>query len=95
MRSTIACVTMVFAFLLGATQAPDISGTWVAKRETPFGEIEVVWELKVADGKVTGVQKLPFGDAPIVDGRISRVLNTCLYLGFRADLADRAEAESR
>jgi hypothetical protein len=24
-----------------------------------------------------------------------RVLNTCLYLGFRADLADREEAEIR
>lgn len=25
--------------------------------------------------------------------RVSRVLNTCLYAGFRADLADSAEAE--
>jgi hypothetical protein len=27
--------------------------------------------------------------------RIRRVLNTCLYLGFRAFLADRAEAKIR
>jgi alpha-galactosidase len=66
------------ALLIGATlgwavhaQPKDISGTWVGKRETPFGEMELVWELKVADGKITGTQKLPFGDAPIVDGRIT------------------------
>jgi hypothetical protein len=39
-----------------------------------------------------------YGD-PSVPGptqaSIHRVLNTCLHLGFRADLADRAEVESR
>src|SRR5262249_54519805 len=53
-----------------AAQPKDISGTWIAKRETPMGEMEMVCELKVVNGKITGTQKLPFGDAPFVDGKI-------------------------
>src|ERR1035441_2182543 len=49
----------------------DISGTWVAKMTTPMGELEVTYKLTVKDGKITGTQSLPFGDSPIVDGRVS------------------------
>jgi alpha-galactosidase len=35
-----------------------------------MGEMEIVYELKVVNGKITGAQKMPFGDAPIVDGKI-------------------------
>ncbi len=49
----------------------DISGTWVAKTTTPMGEMEIVYKLKVSDGKITGTQTLPFGDSPIVDGQIT------------------------
>jgi hypothetical protein len=70
-RSMIAWVTMTLAVMLGATQTRDISGTWIARLQTPFGEIEVVWDLKAVDGRITGTQKLPFGDAPIVDGRLT------------------------
>ena len=48
----------------------DISGTWVAKTTTPMGEMEIVYKLKVKDGKITGSQTLPFGDSPIVDGQV-------------------------
>ena len=55
-----------------AVSTKDISGTWVAKSTTPMGEIEIVYELKVdASGKITGMQKLPFGDSPIVDGNVT------------------------
>ena len=47
-------------------QTKDISGTWVAKTQTPMGDLEIVYELKVQNGRITGTQKLPFGDAPIV-----------------------------
>ena len=62
--------------LLAATvalfaQTPDISGTWVAKRTTPMGEMEVVYRLKVDNGKITGSQSMGFGDAPIVDGKVT------------------------
>lgn len=53
--------------LSSAVQSPDISGTWVAR---PNEDFEFVWELKVVDGKITGTQKSPMGDAPIVDGRV-------------------------
>ena len=50
----------------------DISGTWVAKSENPMGEMEFVYELKVSpSGKITGSQKMPFGDSPIIDGKIT------------------------
>jgi alpha-galactosidase len=63
----IACV------LLASAQSKDISGTWVAKMTNPImGEVEIVYELRVdAAGKITGVQKMPFGDSPITDGKIT------------------------
>ena len=53
-------------------QNRDISGTWVAKMNNPMtGETEIVYDLKVdKNGKITGTQKLPFGESPIVDGRV-------------------------
>jgi alpha-galactosidase len=58
---------------LSAVYAADISGTWVAKTENPMmGEVEYIYELKVdASGKITGAQRMPFGDSPIVDGKIN------------------------
>lgn len=53
-----------------AEVGPDISGTWVAKLSNPMGEMEIVYKLKVHDGKITGTQSLPFGDSPIVDGQL-------------------------
>jgi alpha-galactosidase len=49
----------------------DTSGTWVAKRSSPMGEMEIVYKLEVHDGKITGTQVLPFGDSPIIDGQIT------------------------
>src|SRR5262245_23865781 len=63
------CLLSLIA-LIFLPQTKDISGMWVAKRQTPNGEIELVYELKVKDGKITGTQKMPFGDSPIVDGKI-------------------------
>lgn len=37
-----------------------------------MGEVEIVFDLKVdPSGKITGMQKMPFGDSPIVDGKIT------------------------
>ena len=47
------------------TNAPDISGTWIVKRNTPMGDMETVYEFKVHDGKVEGSVSGPFGDMPI------------------------------
>ena len=57
-----------------ASQLPptkDISGTWIAKTETPMGSMEIVYVLKVRDGRITGHQSLPFGDSPIVAGTVN------------------------
>jgi hypothetical protein len=48
-----------------------VSGTWVAQMKSPFGEMELVYNLKIIDGKITGTQELPFGDSPIVDGMVT------------------------
>lgn len=58
--------------LVLSAQTKDVSGTWVAKTANQGGEAEIVYELKVdANGKITGWQKLPFGDSPIVDGKVT------------------------
>ncbi len=55
-----------------AAQTKDISGTWVAKVQSPTGvEREYVYRLPVKDGKITGTQTMPPGDSPIVDGKIT------------------------
>jgi alpha-galactosidase len=52
-------------------QTLDISGTWIATRKSPMGEMEIVYKLKVTNGKITGSQGLPFGDSPIIDGVVN------------------------
>lgn len=37
----------------------------------PMGEMEIVYKLKIDNGKITGTQSLPFGDSPIVDGKVT------------------------
>jgi alpha-galactosidase len=54
-----------------APASADISGTWIAKTTTPMGDLEIVYRLKVVDGKITGSQGLPFGDSPIIDGQVT------------------------
>ena len=51
--------------------AADISGTWIAKTTTPMGDLEIIYRLKVVDGKITGSQGLPFGDSQIIGGQVS------------------------
>jgi alpha-galactosidase len=64
-------VVSVCALLLGA-QMKNLSGTWVARSTGPMGDREFVWDLKTdATGKITGTQRGPFGDSPIVDGRVT------------------------
>ena len=71
MRVALPAVLVLAGLAVGHAQQPDISGTWVANAESPMGKMEFVWELKVVGGKITGTQRLPFGDTPIVDGTIS------------------------
>ena len=37
---------------------------------SPMGEMEIVYKLKVTDGKITGTASMPFGDSPIIDGAV-------------------------
>ena len=68
---TVGCGALLLALATasGWAQTKDISGTWVAKIAA-LGDMELVYELKVVDGRITGALKLPFGDVPIVDGKI-------------------------
>lgn len=62
---------VIFALLLGA-QTKDISGTWIAKATSPFGEMELVYKLAVdQNGNLTGSQELPFGESPIIAGKVT------------------------
>lgn len=69
MMIKVVAVVLLFAATLAA-QSTDVSGTWVAKAQGPMGEMEIVYRLNVENGKITGTQTLPFGDAPIIDGKI-------------------------
>ena len=72
---TFLLLTVSALCLLAQNPTPpkDISGTWVAKMTNPMmGDVEIVYELKVdPTGKITGTQKMPFGDSPIVDGKVT------------------------
>ena len=57
--------------LLACAQTKDISGTWVAKVQSPMGEQEIAYRFKVDNGKITGAQLMQFGDSPIIDGKIN------------------------
>ena len=87
MKALVACAiwialsTSLLAAPEGGTEAgqasasiqhgADLTGTWVAKANGPMGDMEIVYELKVKNGQITGRQILPFGDSPIVDGAVS------------------------
>jgi len=36
-----------------------------------MGEVEFVYDLRMSNGTITGSQRLPFGDSPVVDGRFT------------------------
>jgi alpha-galactosidase len=64
--------SIVLAAVVAAAQPPNITGTWTATMKTPFGESELVYRLQVdAQGRITGSQSMPFGEAPIVDGKVT------------------------
>lgn len=71
-RCTIPLCAAVALFAQTAPPAKDISGTWIARMTSPMGEMEIVFVLKMApDGKVSGSQRMPLGDSPIVAGQVS------------------------
>ena len=49
MKVTIFLLNLFTLFVYPQTK--DISGTWIAKRETPGGEMELVYELKLVNDK--------------------------------------------
>jgi hypothetical protein len=48
--------------------AGDLNGTWVAKVQSPNGELEVTYDLKVDDGKITGTASSHMGEMKIHEG---------------------------
>lgn len=50
--------------------AIDVSGTWSDHNEFTDGEMEIIYKLKVTDGKITGTATMPFGESPIVNGAV-------------------------
>jgi alpha-galactosidase len=51
------------------TPEKDVTGTWIAMVSGRTDDVEIVFELKVQDGKLTGWERVPFGDWKIVDGK--------------------------
>jgi hypothetical protein len=73
MKIAVLLILSLSAFCQTGAPPKDISGTWIAKSENAMmGETEFVYELKVdSAGRITGTQKLPFGDSPILDGKFN------------------------
>ena len=67
-------VTVATASLLprlaAAANAPDISGTWVAHQNGPFGEMELIGRFKTDAAGHIGGFLTAFNDSPIRDGRV-------------------------
>ena len=59
------------AFFALASFAEGLDGKWSAKVLAPQGEVDAVYEFKVADGKITGSVKARTGDGQITEGTIS------------------------
>jgi hypothetical protein len=57
------CVALQFV----TAQSLDISGTWVATLKPPFDDVEFVYDLQVVDGRITGFERLPFGEFRILE----------------------------
>ncbi len=65
------CSCASWSVMVAGQEPGDISGTWVAKAQSPMGEMEITYKLKVKDGTITGTQGLPFGESPIVNGKVT------------------------
>jgi alpha-galactosidase len=78
LRRHVAWMALILIILIGfpergqalASSPVDISGTWIANMQSPMGDMEIVYELRVLNGKITGTQRTQFGDSPIIDGKI-------------------------
>jgi alpha-galactosidase len=65
-----------------AAPTPDLSGTWVAKQRTPFGDMEFVLRLKTGpDGRLSGLLS-GIGDSPIRGGHI---VGDAVYLSVETE----------
>jgi hypothetical protein len=70
-RMFLKIIALMAGPLLAYAPPADITGTWVAKRSTPMGDMETVYEFKVKEGKISGSVSMPSGDQEIVDGKIT------------------------
>jgi alpha-galactosidase len=57
---------------LGLAAEANITGTWVARQQSPMGEMEFVFRLKSgAKGGLSGSVTTPFGHSPILGGNVN------------------------
>ena len=62
--------TLLMAASLGAW-AGDLNGKWNAKVAGPDGELEVLYTLKVEDGKISGSASSHMGEMKISEGTLT------------------------
>jgi alpha-galactosidase len=70
------------------TPEGNVTGTWIAMVSTRTDDVELVFEFKMQDGKITGWERVPFGDWKIIDGKQE---GNHIELTVRADIFGRSQ----
>jgi alpha-galactosidase len=70
------------------TREKDATGTWIAMVSGRTDDVELVFELKAQDGKITGWERVPFGDWKIIDGKQE---GNRIEITVRADIFGRSQ----
>lgn len=53
-----------------STPIKDLSGAWSAMMQGPIGSMEITYNLKLTNGRITGTAVTRFGKADIIDGTV-------------------------
>jgi alpha-galactosidase len=67
-------IAMILAPWLQAWGQTNLAGIWIATVGPHRGEMEIVFDLKVEAGRISGTASLPSQDMPIIDGKLSGIL---------------------
>ncbi len=71
MKKLLIMLTVALAFCFSAMAAEDANGTWKATLDTPQGQMENTFVIKVDAGKVTGtISSAMMGSQAITNGAV-------------------------
>jgi hypothetical protein len=69
MKRILSSIAFLVLFVF-TSLAADITGDWKGIVKVPNGDIELTCKLKAEGDKLTGTIVSPYGEVPIIDGKI-------------------------